>query len=66
MDTSKITIKEVKVTIKTLKNINAAGLNEIPTEVLKHGAQAISKNLTMLFKKCWQTEKSQKTSEEVR
>ncbi|XP_035772278.1 uncharacterized protein LOC118456011 [Neolamprologus brichardi] len=55
VNTGRITIEEVKIAIKSLKNNKAAGLDEIPAELLKHGGQAMVEELTTLFNKCWQS-----------
>lgn len=40
--------------IKMQKSNKAAGLDEIPAELLKHGGQAVEMRLTDLFNACWQ------------
>lgn len=55
VNTGEITIAEVKIAIKSLKNNKAAGLDEIPVELLKHGGQAMAEKLTTLFNKCWRS-----------
>uniref|UniRef100_A0A3Q0SSH4 Reverse transcriptase domain-containing protein n=1 Tax=Amphilophus citrinellus TaxID=61819 RepID=A0A3Q0SSH4_AMPCI len=55
VNNGEITIEEVKIAIKSLKNNKAAGLDEIPAELLKHSGQAMEEELTILFNKCWQS-----------
>uniref|UniRef100_A0A915J4E2 Reverse transcriptase domain-containing protein n=1 Tax=Romanomermis culicivorax TaxID=13658 RepID=A0A915J4E2_ROMCU len=51
--TNKITIQEVKIAIKNLKNNKAASRDKIPAELLKHHDQTMAEAQTTLFNKCW-------------
>uniref|UniRef100_A0A3Q4MDV0 Reverse transcriptase domain-containing protein n=1 Tax=Neolamprologus brichardi TaxID=32507 RepID=A0A3Q4MDV0_NEOBR len=55
VNTGRITIEEVKIAIKSLKNNKATGLDEIPAELLKHGDQPQVEEFTALFNKWWQS-----------
>ena len=49
MNTSEITIKDVKIAIGSLKKNKAVSLDEISVEILKYGGQAMAEELSMLF-----------------
>lgn len=48
-----ITVAEMKNAIRTLNNGKAAGLDEIPPELLKSGDQYLVEALTDLLRACW-------------
>jgi len=49
-------ISETTKTIRKLKNNKAAGLDEIPVELLKQGGEPVTEVLTELFNHIWHAE----------
>ena len=47
--------EEVEAAIKSLKNGKAAGIDNIPAELIKHGGSAVIDILTRICNKIWQT-----------
>ena len=49
-----ISIDEVSKAVKSLKNNKAAGLDQIPAELLKKGGSDLITSITKLVNKCWE------------
>ncbi|KAI8479716.1 hypothetical protein Bbelb_425190 [Branchiostoma belcheri] len=54
VDCDNITEDEVANAIKNLKNHKAAGIDQIPAELLKKGGDIMLKKLTVLCNTCWE------------
>ncbi len=52
----KITVDEVEQALKKLKSGKAAGQDQIPAELLKHGGTSMIQVLTQLMNRCWEEE----------
>ncbi len=50
----KITVDEVEQALKKLKSGKAAGQDQIPAELLKHGGTSMIQVLTQLMNRCWE------------